>query len=61
MPQIIVEVDEQGATTVEAKGVKGSGCKALTEAIERSIGATVADKPTSEFFAQQQQQVRAGQ
>lgn len=62
MPQtVIVEVSEQGDTTVTAQGVRGSGCRALTEAIERSIGATVADRNTPEMHQTQQQQIRAGQ
>jgi hypothetical protein len=49
MPQIEVTVTATGDTTVKAQGVKGAGCKKLTEGIERAIGATVSDTPTPEL------------
>lgn len=52
MAQVIVTVSDQGDVQVEAKGVKGSGCKALTKAIEDSLGRVTADTPTAEMFGQ---------
>lgn len=62
MEQVIVEIDAEGNVKVEAQGVRGSGCAALTKAIEESLGATTADQKKPEFFQAQQQkeQARAG-
>lgn len=56
MQQVIVTVDETGEVKVEAKGVKGRGCKALTDAIERAIGDVTGDRQTPEFTQQASQQ-----
>jgi hypothetical protein len=63
MQQVIVEIDEQGATEVKVTGVAGKGCQKLSEAIEKSLGSVVADQKTPEFFqqAKQGQQAKAGQ
>ena len=50
--RVEVTVGADGSVTVEAHGVKGSGCKALTEAIERAIGTTTADTKKPEFMQQ---------
>ena len=53
MPQqVIVTVDESGEVRVEAKGVVGSGCSALTKAIEQAIGTTTGDAKKPEFHQQ---------
>ncbi len=52
MPQIQVEVDADGNVKVEAKGVVGQGCAALTRALEESLGRTRADVKKSEFYQQ---------
>ena len=57
MKTVTVDVDAEGNVKVAAAGVHGVGCKALTDAIERSLGASVSDVKTSEFF----QTVRQGQ
>jgi hypothetical protein len=50
MPQIVeVTVGVDGSVTVEAKGVVGSGCKALTAAIEKAIGTVTEDVKKPEF------------
>lgn len=56
MQQVIVTVDETGEVKVEAKGITGSGCKALTEAIERAIGTVSGDVKKPEFTQQANQQ-----
>ena len=57
MAQVIVNVSPDGTVTVEAKDVRGSGCKALTEAIEKALGETTTDVKQPEFFQQAQQGV----
>jgi acylphosphatase len=57
--QVIVNVDPDGNVKVEAAGVKGQGCQALTRAIEQALGTTTADTKKSEYY--QQEQARAGQ
>ena len=50
MRQIIVIVDTDGATTVEAKGFSGTGCKNASKALETALGAVQSDKPTPESY-----------
>ena len=52
METIVVEISEKGEVKVEAQGVRGQGCAKLTEAIERALGATTADRKKSEYFQQ---------
>ena len=47
--QVIVTVGSDGEVKVEAKGVVGLGCKALTAAIERAIGDVTGDQKKPEF------------
>jgi hypothetical protein len=61
MPQqVIVTIDPDANVKIEAAGVTGSGCKAITEAIEKALGRTVADKTKPEFFQTAKQTVSAG-
>lgn len=50
--QILVTVDPQGNSQVEARGVPGPGCQHLTAAIERALGRTVVNRTTPEFHQQ---------
>lgn len=59
MPQVIVNIDAAGDAKVEAGGVTGSGCSALTRAIEQALGHTTADQKKPEFFQQQQAKASA--
>lgn len=66
MPQITVEIDAQGNTSVAASGVSGSSCKELTRQIEQAIGSTVDDVKKPEFHrpagqANQQNNQHGGQ
>lgn len=38
MAQVIVLIDPKGKVVVEADGVRGEGCSALTERIEAAVG-----------------------
>ena len=49
MESIIVKITPEGAVSYEVKGVKGSGCKELTRAID-SLSSVKETKKTSEFF-----------
>ncbi len=46
---IEIVVKANGETTVEAKGVIGKGCQALTAAIESALGSRAADTLKPEF------------
>lgn len=54
MQTVIVKIDAEGNVKVEAAGVIGSGCQALTRAIEESLGKVSADQKKQEFFQRQQ-------
>lgn len=52
MQTVIVDISPEGEVAVAAEGVKGSGCQALTRAIEAALGTTVGDVKKPEFFQQ---------
>ncbi len=59
--QVIITIGKGGETTVEAKGFKGKGCKAATEALEKAIGNTTGDKLKPEYHqAEVKQTAKAG-
>jgi hypothetical protein len=60
MQEVIVNVDAEGGVKVEAKGVIGQGCQALTRALEQALGDTTADQKKAEYYRQEQNHVRAG-
>lgn len=51
--EIIVEIDEQGTPKVEVMGYVGKGCEALTEGIERALGAVAKQDKKLEYFRQE--------
>jgi hypothetical protein len=62
MQTVIVKVDEDAKVTVEAQGVVGQGCEALTAAIEQALGTRSGDVKKPEFHqGQKQGQAQAGQ
>lgn len=52
MAQVTVTIDAEGNVKVAASGIQGTGCKALTAAIEASLGETTKDIKSAEFYAQ---------
>lgn len=50
--QIEVDIEADGTVRVEAKGVSGRGCSALTAAIEASLGRVTGDVKKPEFHQQ---------
>jgi hypothetical protein len=50
--QVILTVDEEGRLEYEVKGVKGSGCKALTAELDKAMGGKATAKPTKEMYEQ---------
>lgn len=59
--QVIVEIDEQGNSTVTVKGVAGVSCKSITEDLEKALGKVTEDKKTSDYYLPEpsvRQQVR---
>jgi hypothetical protein len=59
MQHVIVEIDEQGNVKVEAKGVQGQSCAALTKELEQALGTTTADQKKPEYFQRETASVRA--
>ncbi len=63
MSRVEVTINNAGEVEIEVHGVKGSGCAALTKAIEQSIGSTVSDRKKPEFVQEvgQGNQAKASQ
>ena len=62
MKEIKVTIDNEGNTEVAASGMPGISCVKETEAIEKALGETTADKKTAEFYGykiQQQQTAKS--
>ncbi len=47
--QIIVEVDQDGAVTIEAVGFKGAACEKATAEIEKALGVVASRRKKPEF------------
>jgi hypothetical protein len=51
MQKITINVDETGdSIAISVDGVKGEGCKVLTEAIERGLGTVASSTSTHEMY-----------
>lgn len=59
--QVIVTVSPQGEVTVEAAGVIGKGCEALTKPFEQALGTVKSDQKKPEYHQQASQPQKAGQ
>lgn len=55
MKQITVNIDQDGNVQVEAGGVTGKGCEALTAGLEQELGATTGDVKKPEYHQPQSQ------
>jgi len=54
MPErVIVTISPTGKVQVEADGVVGSGCEALTQAMQEGLGETVESQKKPEYYSQQ--------
>ena len=58
--QIIVDIDADGAITVEGKGFKGASCTLATKAFEDALGKVTKRTNTSDFY-QKEETVRIKQ
>ncbi len=52
MQEIKVVIGKNNKVVIDVQGVKGSGCKDLTKAIENALGSVDSDKKKSEFYEQ---------
>ena len=53
MTKIIeVTVSPKGETTVQTKGFTGSECLQASKFLEQSLGVSIADQKTAEFYDQ---------
>jgi hypothetical protein len=59
MQTAIVNISAAGEVKVEAQGVRGTDCAALTREIEASLGRVTADVKKPEYFQQQTQNASA--
>ena len=61
MKVIEVVVSPRGETTIQTRGFTGSECQQASKWIEQSLGASISEQKTSEFFtpAIQQNEVKA--
>lgn len=59
--QIIIEIAEDGSTTVAVEGHAGAGCKELTAQIEKALGTTTGDRKTHEYHQRAAQAQKAKQ
>ncbi|MDP1711988.1 MAG: DUF2997 domain-containing protein [Candidatus Nanopelagicaceae bacterium] len=56
MDRIIVDVSPTGDVTIKPDGIKGARCKDLTKKLRESLGKTVKDVNTGDFYAAEQGQ-----
>ena len=61
MQQVKVKIAADGSLTVEAEGVTGKGCEALTKPMEDALGATGGRTHKPEYHQEQQQSAQEGQ
>lgn len=57
--EITVEITPDGEVKIEVNGVFGSGCTALTKALEESLGVATSDEKKAEFHRREVQHARS--
>jgi hypothetical protein len=50
MQTLTITIKRDGKVTIDVSGVTGSGCKALTQALENSLGKVTSDTEKGEFY-----------
>ena len=50
--QIIVEVDTEGGTTVDAQGYQGESCQEATAFLEKALGRSVTQRLKPDYWRQ---------
>lgn len=56
MESVEITIDKQGKVVVEVNGCVGTGCKAITEGIEKALGTVTGDDLKQEYYKQSQGQ-----
>ncbi len=54
MAKIVIEVNEQGKTTIKVQGVKGPSCLKLTKNLEEKLGTVKNRQKTKEYYEKNQ-------
>jgi len=53
MEEITIRIGKDGKVNLNVEGIKGTGCKDLTKAMEKALGTVEQTKATSEMYEQQ--------
>lgn len=53
MEEITIRIGKDGKVNLNVEGIKGTGCKDLTKAMEKALGTVEQTKSTSEMYEQQ--------
>ena len=56
--EIEIKIDSDGKVSFYVKGMKGKGCTALTEAIEKTLGEIESRTFTSEYYQSENVAIR---
>jgi len=52
--EITITIAPDGSVITQVKGIKGAGCKTLTNQIEKALGSVASNKATPEMFEKAQ-------
>ena len=55
MQEMKIIISKSGQVTIDVSGIKGSGCKNLTKALEKALGTTTKSKKKTEYYQQDTQ------
>ena len=56
MQRMIITISSEGEVSLQTTGFADSTCKDASRAMEKALGATVSDRPTSDSITNQQNQ-----